>query len=119
MKEIYVNLLLILFINCVVFNISIDQPHQHLGFEKGMIISSLNVNGLRRHFNEIQNILSNLSVHVLALNETKLDDNYPKELTDILGYQQVRFDGTRNGGGVSIYIRESIKFRTRCDANLH
>ena len=80
-----------------------------------MIIASLNVNSLRRNFDEIQNILSNLGIHVLALNETKLDDNHLKELTGILGYQQVRFDRTRNGGGVSIYIRESIKSRTRSD----
>ena len=80
-----------------------------------MIIASLNVNGLRRHFDKIQNILSNLGIHVLALNETKLDDNHPKELSDILGYQQVRFDGSRSGGGASIYIREPIKSRTRSD----
>ena len=80
-----------------------------------MAIASLNVNGLRKHFDEIQNTLFKLGIHILALNETKLDDKHPQELTDITGYQQVRLDRTRNGGGVSIYIRESIKFRTRSD----
>ena len=80
-----------------------------------MAIASLNVNGLRRHFDEIQNTLFNLGIHILALNETKLDDKHPEELTDISGYQQVCLDRTRNGGGVSIYIRDSIKFRTRSD----
>ena len=77
-----------------------------------MTIASLNVNGLRRHFDEIQNILFSLGIHVLALNETKLDEKHPEELTDITGYQQVRRDRTCNGGGVSIYIRDSIKFRS-------
>ena len=52
-----------------------------------MTIASLNVNGLRRHFDEIQNILFSLGIHVLALNETKLDEKHPEELTDITGYQ--------------------------------
>ena len=101
--------------NCVVFNILIDQHHQHLGFGKGMIIASLNVNGLRRHFDKIQNILSSLGIHILALNKTKLDEKHPEELTDMPGYQQVRLDRPCNGSGVPIYVRESIKFRTRSD----
>ena len=80
-----------------------------------MAIASLNVNGLRKHFDEIQDTLFNLGVHILALNETNLDNKHPEELTDITGYQQVRLDRTRNGGGVSVYIRESIKFRIRSD----
>ena len=80
-----------------------------------MTIASLNVNGLRRHFDEIHSILSSLGIHVLALNETKLDEKHPEKLTDITGYQQVRLDRTCNGGGVSIYIRESIKFKTHSD----
>ena len=93
----------------------IDQPHQYLGFGKGMAIVSFNVNGLRRHFDDIQNTLLNLEIHILALNEIKLDDKHLEELTDIAGYQQGRLDRTRIGGGVSIYIRESINFRTRFD----
>ena len=105
-------MLLILLINCVVFDILIDQSQQHLGFGKGIAIASLNANGLRKRFDEIQNTLFNLGIHIVALNETKLDDKHPEELT---GYQQVRLDRTRNGGGVSICIRESIKFRTSSD----
>ena len=80
-----------------------------------MTIASLNVNGLRRHFDEIQNIVSSLGIHILALNETELDEKHPEELIDMSGYQQVRLDRTCNGAGVSIYVRESSKFRTRSD----
>ena len=45
--------------------------------------------------------------------DTKLDEKYPEELNDITGIQQVHLNRTCNGGGVSIYIRESIEFRTR------
>ena len=40
--------------------------HQHLGFKKGMAIASLNVNGLRGHFDEIQVLLRDLGIHILA-----------------------------------------------------
>ena len=49
-----------------------------------------------------------LGIQILALNETKLDPEFPKELTSMSGYQQERLERTCNGGGVSIYIRDSI-----------
>ena len=88
---------------------------QRLGFKKGMAIASLNVNSLRSHLDEVQLLINNLGIHILALNETKLDPNYPKELTSVAGYQQERLDRTCNGGGVSIYIRDSIKYKHRSD----
>ena len=80
-----------------------------------MAVASLNVNGLRSHLDEVQLLINNLGIHILALNETKLDPNYPKELTSIAGYQQERLERTCNGGGVSIYIRDSIKYKPRSD----
>ena len=85
---------------------------QHIGFNKGVAIASLNVNGLRGHLDEVQIING---IHILALNETKLDPNYPKELTNLEGYQQEGWDRTCNGASVSIYIRDSIRYKTRSD----
>ena len=53
---------------------------QHLGFKKGMAIASLNINGLRSHFDEIELLLDDQGINILALNETKLDASIPKEL---------------------------------------
>ena len=50
-----------------------------------------------------------------SLNETKLDGSIPKELTEISGYQQQLIDRTCNGGGVSFYVRDSIKMTPRVD----
>ena len=50
-----------------------------------------------------------------ALNKARLDEKHPEELNDITGHQQVYLDRTCNGGGVSIYISDSIKFRTSSD----
>ena len=52
-----------------------------------MAIASLNINGLRSHLDEVQLLNRSLGIHILALNETKLDPNYPKELTSLPGYQ--------------------------------
>ena len=89
--------------------------HRHLGFKKGMAIASLNINGLRSHHDEIKLLLSDQGIHILALNETKLDASIPKELTEISGFQQKRLDRTCHGGGVAFYIRDSIKMTPRDD----
>ena len=46
-------------------------------------------------------MLVDLDIHILALNETKLDSMYPKELTNIPGYQHVRHDRSCRGGGIT------------------
>ena len=85
--------------------------HQQLGFKKGMAIASLNINGLRSHLDEVQLLIRDLGIQILALNETKLDPEFPKELTSVSGYQQGHLERICNGGGVSIYIRDSVKRR--------
>ena len=92
-----------------------DWCHQRLGYKKGMAIASLNINGLRSHQDELKLLIKGLGIHILALNETKLDPEYPKELTKVSGYQQERLDRTCHGGGVSIYIRDSIRYKVRSD----
>ena len=51
---------------------------KHLGLKKGLAIASLNVNGFRGCLDEVKLLLSNLGIHFLALNETKLDKKSPK-----------------------------------------
>ena len=92
-----------------------NGSHQQLGFKKGMAIASLNINGLRSYLDEVQLLIRNLGIHILALNEIKLNPEFPKELTSVAGYQQERLERTCNGGGVSIYIRDSIKHKRRLD----
>ena len=89
--------------------------HHPLGHKKGLTIASLNIYGLRGHFDELQLFLQSSGIHILALNETKHAPQYPKELTAIVSYQQERLDRTCNGCGVSLYIRDSVKFKLRDD----
>ena len=80
-----------------------------------MAITSLNINGMRGHFDEIKILLTKLGIHILALNEIKIDPLYPKELTCIPGYEQVRLERSSHGGGVAIYIKDNIRFKHRND----
>ena len=86
-----------------------------LGFRKGMVIASLNVNSLPAHKDEVETLLKDQGIHVLALNETKADDNYPSDLLQIDGYIFVRHDRNQDGGGVGFYISNTIVADVRDD----
>ena len=63
-----------------------------------MAITSLNVNGIRGLSEEIKILLTTLGLHILALNEINIDPLYPKELTCIPDYKQVRLERSSHGG---------------------
>ena len=73
-----------------------------------MVIASLNVNGLSFHIDKIRIIINDLGIHILAINETKLDETIPDDLVAISGFSIIRRDRNRNGGGVAIYIRNTV-----------
>jgi exonuclease III len=52
---------------------------------------------------------------VLTINETRLDSSIKDYEVGIVGYEIVRKDRNRNGGGVAIYIRNSINYKIRND----
>lgn len=88
---------------------------------KGFKMALLNINSLTKHFNEIEIFLSKQPLDVLAINETKLDKRSSDESIKIPGYICVRKDRDRHGGGVCMYLRESLNFtRKTCyeDSNL-
>ena len=80
-----------------------------LGFREGMVIASLNINSLPAHIDEIKILLQEQNIHILALNETKIDADFPSELLKVEGCQFDRYDRNRNGGGVAFYIRDSLE----------
>ena len=61
--------------------------------------------------------MNTLEVHIMALNETKIDPGYPVELTAIRGYQEERLERSARGGGVSVYVRDSIRFKNNNNNN--
>ena len=52
---------------------------------------------------------------ILALNETRLDSSISDDLVSVDGYDLIRADRNRNGGGVCIYARCNINYLKRPD----
>ena len=80
-----------------------------------MVIASLNVNSLPAHIDEIRLLLHEKNIHILALNETKIDSDYASELLKIEGYQFDRLDRDRRGGDIGFYIRDTFEVDVRED----
>ena len=70
----------------------------------------LNINSISKHPDEIEIYLSDGIFDVLAINETKLDQSVNSSLISITAYTCICNDRNKSGGGVSIYIRNSISY---------
>eukprot|EP00794_Sanderia_malayensis_P005200 gene5201-5855_t len=88
-----------------------------LGHRKGVVVATLNVNSLLHHIDEIRLIIKDLGIHILAINETKLDGSIADDLVGVQGYSIKRCDRNRNGGGVAIYVKDNLfdKYTIRDD----
>ena len=73
-------------------------------------MAMLNVASLTKYIDEIRLLLYDKKLDVLALNETRLDSSISDELLAIDGYDIIRADRNRNGGGVCIYIRCHVNY---------
>ena len=102
-------------LNCCNVGNKDSTSTESLGFRKGMVIASLNINSLLRHHDELSNFLFERGIHILALNETKLDSKICKDLLKIENYKIERCDRNREGGGIALYIKDSIKYHVRKD----
>ena len=76
--------------------------------DEGLRIASLNVRSLYGKLDEIKLLIGTYLLDILCLNETFLDTSISDSEIDINNYCIVRKDRTRNGGGVAIYIRDSL-----------
>jgi hypothetical protein len=70
---------------------------------------------LPKHVDELR--ISKLFMYFdrFALNETRLDSSISDGLVNIYGYDIIRKARTRRGGGVCVYFRSSINYKTRND----
>ena len=73
----------------------------------------MNINSLLKHIDELRVLLADSSIDILAINESKIDDSIPDNEINIVGYIMVRNDRNRYGGGVVLYIRDTISFSER------
>ena len=75
----------------------------------------LNIVSLPKNIDEINFSMTNKFIDLIAFNETRLDANITDNMINLDGYDIVRKDRSRNGGGVCIYLRSSINYKVRND----
>ena len=83
--------------------------------ERGFKMDFLNIVSLPQKIDEINFSMANKFIDLIAFNETRLDANITDNMINIDGYDVVRKDRSRNGGGVCIYLRSSINYKVRND----
>jgi len=96
-------------------NNDIDKSLNDIQALKGLKIAALNVNSLCKHIDELRIILRNRPLDIFIINESKLDDTIKNELVNIAGYNIIRKDRNRHGGGVAMYIKEELNYSDRND----
>jgi exonuclease III len=106
----------ILAVNTPNTNIS-NKPNFQLGLPKlkGFKIASLNIASIIKHIDELRIHMATKYVDILILNETRLDDTIDLAEYHIDGYSIVTKHRNRYGGGVAIYLRNTIDFVIRHD----
>ena len=74
------------------------------------IIGYLNINSLGNKINHLREICRKTQIHVLCIDETKLDESFPDAQFHIEGYQYPAFrkDRNKNGGGKTVYVKEGF-----------
>ena len=85
---------------------------------RGFKMASLNITSLLKHIDELRIILNDQSIDVLAINETRLDENISDQEVNVQGYDIIRRDRPINGrfgGGVCFYISSNINYSIRKD----
>ncbi len=93
----------------------IDPVHFDCLKAKGLHYVHINARSLLPKLDELRILLTRARVAVLAVTETWLDDSVTDEELKIPGYQVVRKDRDRHGGGVCLYINSDIPFNPRSD----
>ena len=73
--------------------------------ERGFKMAFLNIVSLPKKIAEINFSMSKKFIDLIAFNETRLDANITDNMINLDGYDIVRKDRSRNGGGVCIYLR--------------
>ena len=73
-----------------------------------IVIAHININFIRNKFELIAEAVMG-NVDILMVTETKIDESFPTSQFIIPGFTSpYRFDRTKDGGGILVYIREDI-----------
>ena len=86
---------------------------------RGFKIAFLNICSLTCHYDELCVFMEDRAIDILGLNETRLDNTFADSQFDIEGYDIIRRDRNRHGGGVAFYVAQSLTYVNRQDLLSH
>ena len=92
-----------------------NTVHHEKNSKNGLTMASVNVNSLTAKIDEIRLLVRDKDIDILAVNETKLGSNIKDDIVAIERYTIKRMDRNRQGGGVALYIRDTVGFKSRDD----
>ena len=75
----------------------------------------LNINSVRNKFEYLKPVISPI-FDIFLVSESKLDDSFPNSQFSLNGYKMFRPDRNGSGGGLCIYVKETIAAK---QLNLH
>ena len=81
--------------------------------KRGMHFIHLNINSILPKIDEIRYIAKLTNATVIGLSETKLDNAVLSSELEIEGYDLVRSDRSRRGGGVACFVKNSISYNRK------
>ena len=79
----------------------------------GLHLIHLNINSLLSEIDEIRAIAKKSRATVIGITESKFDETVLDGEINIDGYELVRSDWNRHGGGVACYVRSAVSFNIR------
>ena len=77
---------------------------------KQIKIAFLNIRSLIPHLSDFTDVVKHNDYDIVGLSETWLNSNIGDEVIYLQGYKVVRSDRHCRGGGVALYIKDSIPF---------
>ena len=81
--------------------------------KRGLHLIHLNINSLLSKIDELRAIAKKSRAAVIGITESKPDESVTDGEINIDGYELIRSDWNRHGGGVASYIRNDISFNPR------
>ena len=73
------------------------------------------MNNIVQHIDEMRILLERKSIDILAINESKIHHTVLASEIYNCGYNIIRNDRNRNGGGVIMYLKQLLSFTERND----
>ena len=82
---------------------------------KGFRVGHVNIASLIKYIDQLRFYLYHKPLDILSVNETRLDGSIDNCVIKIEGYNLIRKDRSREGGGVAMYFRDHLNVKEHSD----